>query len=202
MAKTLSSFSTATPLAKCLHAALAEKERRLIMSQTKAALAAKKAAGARLGNPTNAVQAAELGRTVQIQEADEFASSVAPIIKAIQQSGAGSLRAICAALNDRGIRSARGGKWHVGSFANLFHRTKLVRPRPFVLYESATSQVYAAPGGSPMNEHNCPECDKPMALVRVLPPLDHLPPLGAFYCRPCDFADTVPVTLQAEPSAA
>lgn len=44
-----------------------------------------------------------------------------------------------------------------------------------------------------MTEHHCPECGKPMALVRVLPPLDDHPRLGAFYCRPCEFADTIPV---------
>lgn len=38
-----------------------------------------------------------------------------------------------------------------------------------------------------------------MLLVRVLPPLDHMPPLGAFYCRPCEFADTVPVAADAPP---
>ena len=41
-----------------LYAALAEKERRLISERTKAALAAKKASGAKLGNPSN-IAAAE-----------------------------------------------------------------------------------------------------------------------------------------------
>ena len=42
-----------------------------------------------------------------------------------------------------------------------------------------------------------------MALVRVLPPLDDHPRLGAFYCRPCDLADTVPVYPEhQEPSLA
>jgi len=39
----------------------------------------------------------------------------------------------------------------------------------------------------------CPECQKPMSLVRVLPALDDLPRLGAFYCKPCQFAATEPV---------
>ena len=43
----------ADPFMLHLYAALAEKERRLIAKRTKAALAAKKAAGARLGNPRN-----------------------------------------------------------------------------------------------------------------------------------------------------
>jgi DNA invertase Pin-like site-specific DNA recombinase len=41
----------ADPFMLHLYAALAEKERRLISERTKAALAAKKASGARLGNP-------------------------------------------------------------------------------------------------------------------------------------------------------
>lgn len=53
-----------------LYAALAEKERRLISERTKAALTAKKAGGARLGNPSNIAQAGELGRGVQTAAAD------------------------------------------------------------------------------------------------------------------------------------
>ena len=47
-----------------------------------------------------------------------------------------------------------------------------------------------------MTEHKCSECGHPMALVRVLRGLDELSPLGDFYCRPCDMADTVPVSLE------
>jgi hypothetical protein len=46
-----------------LCAALAEKERRMISDRTKSALAAKKAAGATLGNPHNLAHAGYLGRT-------------------------------------------------------------------------------------------------------------------------------------------
>src|SRR2546421_1536071 len=48
----------ADPFMLHLYAALAEKERRLISERTKAALAAKKAHGARLGHPRNVVTAA------------------------------------------------------------------------------------------------------------------------------------------------
>jgi DNA invertase Pin-like site-specific DNA recombinase len=44
----------ADPFMLHLYAALAEKERRLISERTKAALAARKAQGARLGNPRSA----------------------------------------------------------------------------------------------------------------------------------------------------
>ena len=52
----------ADPFMLHLYAALAEKERRLISERTKAALAAKKAAGASLGNPHNLAKAGLLGR--------------------------------------------------------------------------------------------------------------------------------------------
>src|SRR5258705_4542717 len=52
----------ADPFMLHLYAALAEKERRLISERTKAALAAKKASGASLGNPTNLRIAGAIGR--------------------------------------------------------------------------------------------------------------------------------------------
>jgi DNA invertase Pin-like site-specific DNA recombinase len=106
-----------------LYAALAEKERRLISERTKAALAAKKASGASLGNPSNAAQAGEIGRGVQIAAADEFVAGLLPIIQAIRNTGAVTLREMASALNQRGIRSARGGKWHVSSVLNLLARS-------------------------------------------------------------------------------
>ncbi len=66
----------ADPFMLHLYAALAEKERRLISERTRAALAARKGQGARLGNPRNAGQAAALGRGVQMAEADRFATNI------------------------------------------------------------------------------------------------------------------------------
>ena len=60
----------ADPFMLHLYAALAEKERRLISERTKAALAAKKAGGARLGNPRNIAHAGALGRVVQTVTAE------------------------------------------------------------------------------------------------------------------------------------
>jgi hypothetical protein len=53
-------------------AALAEKERRLISERIRAALAAKRAGGARLGNLINIASAGAFGRVVQIAAVDEF----------------------------------------------------------------------------------------------------------------------------------
>src|ERR1700704_4629519 len=120
----------ADPFMLHLYAALAEKERRLISERTKAALAAKKAQGAKLGNPRNIINAASLGRQAQTSGADQFAANLLPLVQAIQSTGAVTLEAITGALNERGIRPARGTRWYASSVANLLSRAqKLGEPR-------------------------------------------------------------------------
>jgi DNA invertase Pin-like site-specific DNA recombinase len=105
-----------------LYAALAEKERRLISERTRAALSSRKANGTRLGNPTNTAQAAARGRAVAIRESERFAATILPIIDAVRNSGITSLRGIAIALNNRGVRTARGGKWQVSNVRNVLAR--------------------------------------------------------------------------------
>jgi hypothetical protein len=81
----------ADPFMLHLYAALAEKERRLISERTKAALAARKAKGGRLGNPRNIAEAGRVGRTAQSAVADEFTISVLPVINALRSTGAVTL---------------------------------------------------------------------------------------------------------------
>jgi DNA invertase Pin-like site-specific DNA recombinase len=114
----------ADPFMLHLYAALTEKERRLISDRTKAALAAKQAQGARLGNPKNLAAAGSVGREALIDGADAFAAGLLPIIRALQSSGATTLEALTQGLNERGVRSARGGQWHPSSVANLLSRTQ------------------------------------------------------------------------------
>jgi len=114
----------ADPFMLHLYAALAEKERRLISERTRAALAVKKASGCRLGNPTNAHEAAASGRAAMTLAADENAKSLLPHLRAIQSTGAMTLAAICSALNDRRIPTGRGARWHVSSVANLLARAQ------------------------------------------------------------------------------
>jgi DNA invertase Pin-like site-specific DNA recombinase len=103
----------ADPFMLHLYAALAEKERRLISERTKAALAAKKASGANLGNPKNLAAAGSIGRASQISGADGFAAALLPIVQTLQRAGATTLEAIIRGLNERGVRPARGARWHV-----------------------------------------------------------------------------------------
>jgi len=114
----------ADPFMLHLYAALAEKERRLISDRTKAALAAKKAQGARLGNPSNLAAAGSIGRQALVSGADVFAAGLLPLVQALQSSGATTLDALMRGLNERGVRSARGSRWYVSSVANLLSRTQ------------------------------------------------------------------------------
>jgi DNA invertase Pin-like site-specific DNA recombinase len=112
----------ADPFMLHLYAALAEKERHLIADRTRVALAAKKAAGAKLGNRTNLAEASAKGADANRAAADAFAANVLPIIRQVEAAGATGYRAIAAALNARGVRTARGGEWHATTVRNLMQR--------------------------------------------------------------------------------
>jgi DNA invertase Pin-like site-specific DNA recombinase len=112
----------ADPFMLHIYAALAEKERSLISARTTAALAAKKAQGAKLGNRTNLAEAQAIGRAANTAAADSFAANVLPIVRQIQAAGVTTHRAIAEALNARGVRTARGGTWHGATVRNLLRR--------------------------------------------------------------------------------
>jgi DNA invertase Pin-like site-specific DNA recombinase len=112
----------ADPFMLHLYAALAEKERSLISQRTRAALAAKKAAGARLGNRTNLSEASLLGAVANAAQADRHAANITPIVREIQAAGGKTLREIADALNARSIRTARGGSWYASTVRNLLAR--------------------------------------------------------------------------------
>jgi hypothetical protein len=101
--------------------AVAEQERAMISQRTKDALAAVKARGVKLGNPQirKAQEAAAERRTAI---ADGFASNVLPIIREIQATGA-SMRKTAAALNARGIPTARGGTWAATQISDILKRS-------------------------------------------------------------------------------
>ncbi|WP_420969315.1 recombinase family protein [Bradyrhizobium sp. B120] len=109
------------PFVLHLFAALAEKERSLISSRTRQALAAAKARGAVLGSPKLHLARKSASDAVKA-EADRHAANVLPTIKEAQSAGAHTLRAVAEALNARGVPTARGGEWHPMSVKNILDR--------------------------------------------------------------------------------
>jgi DNA invertase Pin-like site-specific DNA recombinase len=104
-------------------AAVAEHEAQAISDRTKAALAAAKARGVKLGwsipeRVFEQRQAAKKGAAVNKARALTHAENVLPVIEQIRAGGA-SLRQIAAELNARGITTARGGKWYATTVRNI-----------------------------------------------------------------------------------
>ena len=107
-------------------AVMAEHERRMISERTKAALAAAKRRGVKLGGDRGARLTAKqraLGRAALQAKAHARAADLAPTIKELQAAGYESLRAIAAGLEERGIPAARGGKWSAVQVARLLEMT-------------------------------------------------------------------------------
>lgn len=112
----------ADPFTLHLYAALAEKERSLISQRTKAALAAAKARGVKLGNP-NIQNAGAKAKLATAAAANRTAENVVPVIRQMQEAGARTLREIADGLNARGIPTPRGGKWYATSVKNMLNRS-------------------------------------------------------------------------------
>lgn len=108
-------------------ALVAQQEREAISGRTKAALAAAKARGTRLGNP-NGVAAfkgrigSHAGAEALRRMADEHAELMRPVVERLQHEGHTSLGALSRKLNDEGMVTPRGGKWHASSVRNLLAR--------------------------------------------------------------------------------
>jgi DNA invertase Pin-like site-specific DNA recombinase len=104
-----------------LFAALAEKERALIATRTKAALAAAKAKGVKLGGPKLASARKQAVQALKLA-ADRHAANVLPVIQEVRRAGATTLRDIADALNARGVSTPRGGQWYAASVRNVLAR--------------------------------------------------------------------------------
>lgn len=113
-------------------ASVAELERGLISERTKAALAAAKARGTRLGNPNGAraLRGKQTGNKEAVAavraNAQRRADDLKGIVEDIHANGAQSARALAVALNDRGVLTPRGAKWHASSASQLVKRLHTV----------------------------------------------------------------------------
>ncbi|WP_081677809.1 recombinase family protein [Novilysobacter defluvii] len=106
-------------------ALVAQQERQAISRRTREALLAAKARGQKLGNPNGAaalVRAAQ-GNVAAVaavqQKAIRHAEALRPILCELHTAGVESLGMIAAELNQRGVLTPRGARWHRSSVANL-----------------------------------------------------------------------------------
>ncbi len=115
IAFTAADMPNANRLTVGIMAMVAEEERRAISERTKAALAAAKARGVKLGGRPESLKNTELGRQrgaeARRARAMGRAKDLAPVIDAIRAEGITSATGIAKALNERGIPTSRGGKW-------------------------------------------------------------------------------------------
>jgi len=109
-------------------ALVAQAEREAISRRTKEALAVAKARGVKLGNPNGAAALRRAGkggaplREAVTRNAEAHARDLAPVLEELRSQGVTSLRGIAAALNERGMLTRRGGRWHVSNVRNLVAR--------------------------------------------------------------------------------
>lgn len=92
-------------------AAVAEHEREMISERTKAALAAAKARGTKLGNPRwqESIHKATAARKKPLPSAE-----LAAIVAGYRAEGF-TLRAIAKRMNELGLKTASGAQWHASS---------------------------------------------------------------------------------------
>ncbi len=109
-------------------AAVGEAEARMISERTVAALAAAKARGVRLGNPTNLPDAQAAGHETLVKQADEHAAKVVGTIKEIVRAGTVSVHKIADKMNERGVPTRRGGAWSGTSVSNMIKRVGYRNP--------------------------------------------------------------------------
>jgi DNA invertase Pin-like site-specific DNA recombinase len=109
-------------------ASVAELEAGLISERTKAALAAAKARGVKLGNPNGAaaLRGKQTGNREAVDrikaDAQNRADNLRAIVQELRGSGVTSVRRIAHELNRRGAVTPRNGQWHSTSVVRLLQR--------------------------------------------------------------------------------
>ncbi|WP_423414850.1 recombinase family protein [Hyphomicrobium sp. B1] len=122
----------ATELTIHILAAVAQHERKMISTRTKAALQVAKRRGKKLGNPNGAraLRKAGRGNAAAVKrikaDAEGRAAALATIIGDIRAEGTTTLQGIARELNARGMQTARGGQWHASTVRLLLARGVLM----------------------------------------------------------------------------
>jgi DNA invertase Pin-like site-specific DNA recombinase len=112
-------------------ALVAQSEREATSQRTKAALACARARGVRLGSRTGGKHLQghgyyKAGIEAQKTAADARAKDLAEVFADLVSEGIASANAQATALNERGIVTARGGKWTARSVLNV--KARIVKP--------------------------------------------------------------------------
>jgi DNA invertase Pin-like site-specific DNA recombinase len=102
----------ATPLTIRILAAVAQEEREQISKRTKAALAVTKQRGVKLGGVQPSLR----------KRIDAFDQSIHKDIQSIMQSGIASATGIAKQLNERGVRTSKGGQWQAVQVQRIMKR--------------------------------------------------------------------------------
>ena len=115
--------SDVDPFVLHLHASLGEKERKLISSRTKTALAALKAKGVKLGaiqhkDPQTIVIARAKGQATNATKAAAFRTKMLPVINDLREKNM-TLEAIANHLTDNFYPTFKGGEWHKSTISRL-----------------------------------------------------------------------------------
>ena len=107
-----------------IFATIAQYEREIISERTKAALAAKKAQGFKLGSPQNLTAASrEKAAAARRKQAKEHIANIRALAFSKRCKAQGlSLRAIAKELNANGFKTTRNGFWSYGTVHVLLQR--------------------------------------------------------------------------------
>jgi DNA invertase Pin-like site-specific DNA recombinase len=106
-------------------ALMTEQQRQADWRRTREALTVVKARGAKPGNPDGATALRQAGkggaplREAVSRNAEAHSQDLAPVQEQVRAQGVTSLCGIAAALNERGMLTCRGGRWHVSNVRNL-----------------------------------------------------------------------------------
>ncbi|MBY5974506.1 recombinase family protein [Ferrimonas balearica] len=115
----------ASPFTVGIMAVLAQQESKMISDRTKAAMRAAKERGRTFGNPNGAAPLHRAGKgnsaTCEAQKAAALtrAHDLADVLSDLENKGFSTLQAQADELNKRGIKTARGGRWHPNSVSRL-----------------------------------------------------------------------------------